>query len=405
LQQDLVQKVISGNPQVFANGKSAPVAPGTVLWFPDLREIRSASREHLAATQKNKPAHADVRTQAAPVQTREDAPAGPRKPVSLRRALELGAKPGPLECKQLLQLCAVDTPSPSIPPALEQKTQALQSGVNELHLKQESIEQQLQRLEQSLLAMQKTAALPALPAPSQPAPPARIEIRTVEKSVPLPWYVWLGAAGLVALAGLGGFAYGRRSSLSRGLAETDEQLDRMLATAATVMRELDSAPRPQPPPQSREPRTVPQPTVQTTVIVPPVSQASEPHAAPEIAAVPDPLPEIAPAQEVANVDLPLASESVAPPQVEGLSTDVLYEMDQALDNTRSMFTDVDRFIALGRTQNALSLLQFQVHKDPKDRDSWIKLLAIYRQEKIDVELARAVREFRSHFPHENPPGV
>jgi hypothetical protein len=80
-------------------------------------------------------------------------------------------------------------------------------------------------------------------------------------------------------------------------------------------------------------------------------------------------------------------------------------MDQALDNTRSMFTDVDRFIALGRTHNALSLLQFQVHKDPKDRDSWIKLMAIYRQEKMDVELAKAVREFRTHFPHENPPAV
>jgi hypothetical protein len=82
----------------------------------------------------------------------------------------------------------------------------------------------------------------------------------------------------------------------------------------------------------------------------------------------------------------------------------MYEMDQALDNTRSMFTDVDRFIALGRTQNALSLLQFQVHKDPKDRDSWIKLLAIYRQENMDVELAKAAREFVRHFPDENPAG-
>ena len=96
-------------------------------------------------------------------------------------------------------------------------------------------------------------------------------------------------------------------------------------------------------------------------------------------------------------------EPPAQPQVAGLSNDVLFEMDQALDNTRSMFTDVDRFIALGRTQNALSLLQFQVHKDPKDRDSWIKLMAIYRQEKMDVELAKAAREFRNHFPHENPP--
>jgi hypothetical protein len=69
-----------------------------------------------------------------------------------------------------------------------------------------------------------------------------------------------------------------------------------------------------------------------------------------------------------------------------------------------MFTDVDRFIALGRTQNAVSLLQFQVQKDPKDRDSWIKLMAIYRQEKMDSELAAAAREFKRNFPGEDTPG-
>jgi DNA-binding SARP family transcriptional activator len=68
-----------------------------------------------------------------------------------------------------------------------------------------------------------------------------------------------------------------------------------------------------------------------------------------------------------------------------------------------MFTDVDRFIALGRTQNAISLLQFQVHKDPKDRDSWIKLMAIYRQEKMDSELAGAAREFKKYFPGDESP--
>jgi len=104
----------------------------------------------------------------------------------------------------------------------------------------------------------------------------------------------------------------------------------------------------------------------------------------------------------AEVDHQLESEPRSTPNIDGLSNEVMYEMDQALDNTRSMFTDVDRFIALGRTQNALSLLQFQVHKDPKDRDSWIKLLAIYRQEKMDVELAKAAREFVRHFPDENP---
>ncbi len=104
-----------------------------------------------------------------------------------------------------------------------------------------------------------------------------------------------------------------------------------------------------------------------------------------------------------NADL--GEESSQTAQSIGLSSKVLYEMDQALDNTRSMFTDVDRFIALGRTQNAVSLLQFQVHKDPKDRDSWIKLMAIYRQEKMDSELAAAVREFKRNFPGEDTPGA
>ena len=103
-----------------------------------------------------------------------------------------------------------------------------------------------------------------------------------------------------------------------------------------------------------------------------------------------------------GVDVQLDSGPVA--QSIGLSSKVLFEMDQALDNTRSMFTDVDRFIALGRTQNAISLLQFQVHKDPKDRDSWIKLMAIYRQEKMDAELASAAREFKRQFPGEDTTG-
>jgi hypothetical protein len=78
---------------------------------------------------------------------------------------------------------------------------------------------------------------------------------------------------------------------------------------------------------------------------------------------------------------------------------MLFQMDQALDNTRC---GRRCFIALGpqRVESCCS----SVHKDPKDRDSWIKLMAIFRQEKMDVELAKAVREFRTHFPHESPPG-
>jgi hypothetical protein len=408
IQQDLVRQVIAGNPNAFPNGVNREVAAGTVLWFPDLREIRKSARAKSAA-----PATAGAGTSArhrrgrsvattpgesAPAEAAEAMPAKPRHPVTLRRALELGDRPGPQECKQLMQLCGAETAAVApVAPALDDKTRTLESGVKELHLKQGSIDQQLQRLEQSLQALQKSIASAPAPAQAQPAPPPpKVEIRTVVKSEPLSWTLWLGLAGLIVVAALGGFAYGRRGSFSRGMAKTDEQLDRMLATAATVMRELESTPRPAPAPRLIEPPPAPR---QPPASPEPEGPAAEPGPAPDF------VPDTQAAQPTTDVDLELESEPPAPSQVEGLSTNVLYEMDQALDNTRSMFTDVDRFIALGRTQNALSLLQFQVHKDPKDRDSWIKLMAIYRQEKMDVELTKAAREFRRNFPAENPPAV
>ena len=417
-QQALVQQVIAGNPNVFANGRGREVPAGTVLWFPDLREIRKSSQEKSSSSARRaagipRPRHTVAPPPSGPATAEaiEEMPARPRKPVTLRRALELGDKPGPQECKQLMQLCGAESPAvAAVSPALDAKTHALESGVKELHLKQDGIDQQLQRLEQSLQALHKAVnSAPAqTPSAAQPAPsPPKVEIRTVVKSEPVAWTIWLGLAGLIVVAAIGGFAYGRRDSFSRGLAETDEQLDRMLATAATVMRELDSTPKPRSGPAPRIDVPMPPPTPRPPPAGPAAAdqpvEKSPPAAAP--ASAPDFALDTQAMQPAAELDLELESEAPAEPQIAGLSNDILFEMDQALDNTRSMFTDVDRFIALGRTQNALSLLQFQVHKDPKDRDSWIKLMAIYRQEQMDVELAKAVREFRNHFPHENPPVV
>ena len=408
MQQALVQQVIAGNPSVFANGPGTEVPAGTVLWFPDLREIRQSSQEKSSMSAKRTATH---RPGVAAAEASDKMPARPREPVTLQRALELGDKPGPQECKQLMQLCGAESAAVApIPTALDVKTQALESSIKELHLKQDSIDQQLQGLDQSIQALQKSVnSAPAqTPAAAPPASsPPKVEIRTVVKSEPVAWTIWLGLAGLIVVAAIGGFAYGRRGSFSRGLAETDEQLDRMLATAATVMRELESTPKPKPRPAPRTNVSMPAPTPRRPAAGPAAAgqpvEPSPPAGAP--ATAPDNALDGHAMHPPTDVDFKLESGPAAPSQIAGLSNDVLFEMDQALDNTRSMFTDVDRFIALGRTQNALSLLQFQVHKDPKDRDSWIKLMAIYRQEQMDLELAKAVREFRNHFPHENPPVV
>jgi len=402
MQQDLVRQVIAGNPNAFPNGVGREVPAGTVLWFPDLRELRKSSQTKKAAAAARPAATHRPGRAVAPAEPAEEAPPKPRNPITLRRALELGDKPGPQECKQLMRLCGAETPAvAAIPPALDEKARAIESGVKELHLKQEGIDQQLQRVEQSLMALQKAVNSAQAPAPTiQPAPPPpKVEIRTVVKSQPVALYIWLGLAGLIVAAAAGGFAYGRRGSFSRGLAETDEQLDRMLARTATVIREFESVPKPAPAPRVDVPAPPPRPRPLPPASPPPEEPVAEPGRVPDFAL------DAGAMQPASDVDVELESEAPAPPQVAGLSTDVLYEMDQALDNTRSMFTDVDRFIALGRTQNALSLLQFQVHKDPKDRDSWIKLMAIYRQEKMDTELKKAVRQFRNNFPNENPSAV
>ncbi|HVY05380.1 MAG TPA: hypothetical protein VHB46_05340, partial [Burkholderiales bacterium] len=394
MQQELVRQVVAGNPQAFPGGRAREVAAGTVLWFPNLQDVRGKPGASSAAKKPSGAPRAAARKAAAPAEppaavvAHEPAPA--RTSATLRRALDLGDKPGPQECRELMQLCGA-------PAALvtDDKAASIESNIKQLSLKQGSIDQQLQQLEQSLVALQKAVnSMPAAAAapPSPPAPP-KVEIRTVTKTVmqtePVEWYVWAGLAVLVLAAAAGGFAYGRRgSTLARDLRESDaqldrmlapepdEQLNRMLAKTATVIREFESNPRmtavEMPPPPPKLPTLDPEHRAGATDPAPP----------PASTALPD-IPFDAPAKATTtDVDVPLDTGKPVEAQVPGLSNDVLFEMDQALDNTRSMFTDVDRFIALGRTQNALSLLQFQVHKDPKDRDSWIKLMAIYRQEKM-----------------------
>ncbi len=407
----LVEEVVNLNPQVFPDGKLKPVAAGTVLFFPELRGLseragklassgRSVVPRARRATAAKQPDAGTAPEAAAPVKRpvkRRTVGAKPGEPIRLRRALELGERPGPQECRFLLPLCGVEQALGVAPPAFEEKARGLESGMQELRLKQESIVSQLARLEQSLVALQKIAEAPARPAPPAPAP--KPEIRTVIKTEPLPWYYWAGFAAIAVAFAVGGFVFGRRQTYAGTLSETDERLDAMLASAATAIRDLDAQPAPapkrvaaRPEPPSPKTKLQPPPPRPPDVVTKPLAQREPPKEEPALA------PAAPVFQPDAPVNLEMASSSAA--QSVGLSSKVLIEMDQALDNTRSMFTDVDRFIALGRTQNAISLLQFQVHKDPKDRDSWIKMMAIYRQEKMDSELAAAAREFKRNFPGE-----
>lgn len=419
LQKQLVREVIAANPQVFPGGKPVPIPAGTVLWFPELRKVARAGAAPTAPAAKpgprpttvakatqavSEPAAAPTIPAPKPRRPKRAEPAIPGEPIKLRQALDLGEKPGPQECRMLLPLCGVLDPgsTASVSPETEKRSSGLETGMQALKLKQDSIDSQLSRLEQSLQELKRVvesrpAAVAAVPAT---APPPKPEIRTVVKTEyktgPIPWYFWLGIAVAALAAAAGGFLFGRRRAYGESLADSEDRLDEMLASAADEMRDLDRVPVPLPR-MTRVTPVAPPPSVRDTGISDVNGAATRKPEVPDIAFDKTQVMEAA-----ANVDMELDSGPKDKPgeSTSGVSSDLAFEMDQALDNTRSMFTDVDRFIALGRTQNALSLLQFQVVKDPKDRDSWIKLLAIYRQEKMDVELEKALRDFRRNFPND-----
>lgn len=397
-QRQLMQQVVAGNPGVFPDGKPGPVPAGTVLWFPDLRKVAAAGPASLPPAPGEAAPAATVEAPPPPATLRpKPAPRAARGAIALRQALDLGAKPGVEECRMLMPLCGVleQAGPPPIPKEIEARANGLESGMQALRLRQDSIDSQLARLEQSLADLKRVVE--SQPAAAAPVPPPKPEIRTVVKTEyrtePIPWYYWVAIALLVLLTGAGGFYYGRKRAFGESLAESDSHLDAILASAASEMRELDrpvpAAPRVPPAPPAPP---VPRPVEAESLPVEPPAAAEVPDAALDTQVLQATTP---------GLDLELDNGAAGAPSgesVPALTTDLAFEMDQALDNTRSMFTDVDRFIALGRIQNALSLLQFQVVKDPKDRDSWIKLLAIYRQEKMETELEKALREFRRNFP-------
>ena len=79
------------------------------------------------------------------------------------------------------------------------------------------------------------------------------------------------------------------------------------------------------------------------------------------------------------------------------SSQLLAEMEKAMEATRTLFSDVDRFLILGQVQNAISLLDHRIKREPNDRESWVKLMAVYRDEDMGDDFDRAYAAFREQF--------
>ncbi|MEQ1880849.1 MAG: hypothetical protein ABL878_07735 [Burkholderiales bacterium] len=406
LRESLIRQTIAGNPAAFPEGKERDVAAGTVLWFPDLRDVNSgASRTQVAQPRLSKPK--TKRVEARPVRPAVAKSAGnriPAEPINLRRALKLGEQPGPAECRTLAKLCGTDSA------VLVSLPKNLPAGAHRdivPLLRQEGFDAQILRLEQSLAILANSIAttspsrapesMSALPTTTQSPPPV----------VPHPWVNWLVAALIALIAAAAGFGLGRRKVRPERrepfvVPPVDEKLNLMLVTAADAMRDFENTRDPSRAGRRRSDATTPWAPL-TDVL-----DAAAPAATGLSATAPAPAG-MAPIVFTAAESLRdiLATQPVNAPRVEridtatneiGLSGEESFEIDQAMDGSGALLDDVDRFIATGDFQNAITLLQYRVQQEPLNRSAWIKLLGVYRKAKMDADLDATIREFRTYFP-------
>ena len=328
---------------------------------------------------------------------------------------------------ELRRIFAGESPRRVVVAASRDTTDALELKAAQLRESQSLIDKQIGMLEQAVSALSRAVIsssrqsqhAPTQPAP-QPAPTPRPASPQVIVRHEYPLWLWPGVAAIALFAAGLAFLFGRRSTVSRAVDEHEARIDRLLeearAAAGPLLSSSNSVDFERAPPEhnaskierATQKKPAPKQKPSSPASPPAIAGPSVPTIQPEPAAGASmPLPEIDDAistqpRATSDVDFVLdagahAEESQAQT---GVSTNLRQEMALALDNTRSMFTDVDRFIALGRTENAISLLEFQVHKDEKDRDSWVKLLAVYRQEEMTAEFEKAHRTFKRLFPDE-----
>jgi hypothetical protein len=408
--ESLIRQTIAGNPEVFPEGKARKVTAGTLLWFPDLRDV-SSGEPRAPIAQVRLPEAKTKRVEAStvpPAPSKTASQRTPVEPINLRRALNLGEQPGPAECRTLAKLCGTASALPvslpkTIPPGERR-------DIGPLRLRQEAFDVQMFQLDKSLEIL-RTSLLATPPRrTSEFTPSLPPTTGSLPQLAPYPWVYWLGTV-LIALTAAGaGFGLGRRKVQPerRGPSVTppvDEKLNRMLVTAADAMRDFEN---------TRDPARAGRRRSDAPKWPAPPDGTSDAdmHAVIGAAPVPAGMAPIVSTSAESLRDVH-TTQPTNMPQVQRIDTakndrelsgEESFEIDQAMDGSGALLGDVDRFIATGDFQNAITLLQYRVQQEPMNRTAWLKLLGVYRKAKLDAELDATIREFRMYFPR-NTSGV
>ena len=433
---NLARAIVLANPALFPDGRARPLQVGERLIIPDLRTVSQIIAA--ATTQTGTRDKASGQDQAAPAaQSGTTAHRGTsRKGNQARQSDKTRATEqasgyrisgsGKLNLKLSTDLAvgnarpksgtskAARAPSPAaVAPAgaasssVKLQLSMIASRIDRLRLAQDKLDARLDRLEIEAAALQKVFAQKAAsqrvrpsaatqPAVSQTAPPSPPQTAVNNRRSFMPQSQWLVFGGVAIVLLLAGLMLIRLFRNRRNMRQHRQRIDAMLEEARTAATPLlDKEPRM--PARDVEPAFAPGNTDHEA--------ESEPDGASELAMYPDIADEdMRAVEEVESVQNPwrgaeMTDSGLSPERSDAdeVPAWLRIEMDRAMDSTRSMFSDVDRFITLGRIENAISLLEFQIKRNPADRNAWIKLMAIYRDRGLDDNFGRTYAAFREQF--------
>lgn len=390
--RDLSLAIVMTNPELFPDGRPRPLAIGETLIIPDLRTVRRiVAQPH---TRRPEPLRDEASTA---IGTRPVAP-----PISKPRPRTDGKLQ--LKLARSLDLSRIRTADAGTRSAIAagstEPAAALSSRLYRIAEAQALIDARLAHLETVANDLQKRASTPpprqtphaAKPATAPEPPtttvapqPTATAPRTATQST---LWRWTGAAaGLVALAFAGFFA-GRHWRRRRVLARRQTRIEEMLEQARTEATPLLGV------------ETARSPTAAPTGLG--AGMSGTQFGSDDTGRVHRSRAQ----RRGAEPSLRAGSKDTVPVEPSRVSdytdsgeipTRLRREMSDSIDGTRSMFTDIDRFIALGRIQNAINLLEFQIERQPDDRPSWIKLMAVYRHNGMDDDFDRTYANFRERF--------
>jgi Tfp pilus assembly protein FimV len=390
----LASAIVSANPAIFPDGRARGLDIGESLIIPNLRTVAA-----IGPAEKARPAARTRESTAGNVHASVAQPV-PQHPTSLRlklaRTLDLTRSRGTDENRRSQLGAQASGALTAASTRLPRPEPALASRLDTLINTQKQIDARLARLETTASALQtiinrkpkqQQAIAPVSADPGQLTPPT---IASVLSGTRL-WWQWAGIAIGLAVLVAGSIVLGRKWYARRTLSSRQSRIEQMLEQARFEAAPLLESPTAQPASTHRSRNRV-------------VNDAANAAASAGSETVHTPGLRVRERDKVPTLHEQTTRSAGSATRTDEafrnevlVSTGLRQEMDDSLDSARSMFSDIDRYIALGRIQNAISLLEFQIEREPDDRTAWIKLMAVYRHNRMNDDFDRVYASYCERF--------